>query len=132
MINLVKTEHNLADVVEVVQKNLKDALHERDQAAEHLSLVLDDLEAARHDVDDLAEQIAVVEHLVSDPQWDLASHPGVLEIARKALAKAEKCLQSESYSHNRAQDRLHAAEAELKLRKEEHKLILMAEAELAS
>lgn len=105
---------------------------ELDNACKQVNLSLDDVESAREDVDRLKGQIAKVEGLASNDRLDLCVHPGVMAVARKAVVKSEKCLQSEVASLNRAQDRIHRAEAEVKLRQAELDLLLLAQAELDS
>jgi len=126
------TDIDFQTMIASAQERIELSKEELDNACRQVNLSLEDVEAAREDVDRLKEKARDVEGLASNDRLDLCVHPGIMAVARKALVKAEKCLQSEVASLNRAQDRIHRAEAEVKLRQAELDLLLLAQAELDS
>ncbi len=129
MINLVKTEHILTDMIKDAERRLVEATQVVTAAEEHASVGRADEGESAADVKEIEDILASIESKVTGP-YDLAASPGVLETGHKALEAAKGTLRSDKEANMRRWDAVLRARAERDLRMLELKLLKIADCEI--
>ena len=129
MINLVKTEHILTDMIKDAENRLQEATHAMSVAEEEDFIGRKGVDEAQSDVKEIEEILQTISRKVSGP-FDLAASPGVLEMGRKALEQADRKLSSHKEASKRHYEEVLRAREEVALRLLELKLLKIADVEI--